>query len=290
MILQIGDMNSGIDPELFRECVADYKKAFELWNKEHGRHGHLITLALHYDEASPHAHIRRVWDYTDKDGNIRLGQNKALEAAGVELPDPEKKADRYNNRKMTFDAMMREKWIEICKSHGIEVETEPRVNMRHKDKAEYVAERLQQDIDAKTQRVKYVEADLVSALEQLEALEGKILEKEQITSLKVKKSVFGANKASIEGTEEELLGLYATAARVEEAEKAAKDAQSILDEKDRILEDAQRKAEEIMESANSFDAIARMARLESKVKKYEKVFAQYPELRQVMEKIAEKEH
>ena len=63
----------------------------------------ILNMAIHHDEQGGlHAHIRRVWNTTDKDGNLTLGQNKALEAAGVELPEPDKKVSRYNNRKMTF--------------------------------------------------------------------------------------------------------------------------------------------------------------------------------------------
>ena len=34
-------------------------------------------------------------------------QEKALETLGFELPNPEKKAGRFNNRKMVFDATCR---------------------------------------------------------------------------------------------------------------------------------------------------------------------------------------
>lgn len=145
-ILQIGDKDAEIDPATFRECVKDYMRQLQEWNKAHGGHMQLLTVALHFDETSPHAHIRRVWDYTDRDGVIRLGQNKALEAAGVPLPEPGKPEGRYNNRKITFDAWARGMWQEVCKAHGYEIETEPVPGRKHKDKAEFIyqqnAERL----------------------------------------------------------------------------------------------------------------------------------------------------
>ena len=65
-------------------------------------------MAYHFDEATPHAHLRRVWKYTDRRGYVRIGQDKALRRAGVELPYPGKPEGRYNNSKVMFDAMARE--------------------------------------------------------------------------------------------------------------------------------------------------------------------------------------
>ena len=41
------------------------------------------------------------------------------------------------------DSMAREQWQEICKSHGFDIETEPRPNVKHKDKAEYIADQME---------------------------------------------------------------------------------------------------------------------------------------------------
>lgn len=147
LILQIGDMNDNIPQDVFMDCVNEYLEQFEEWNEKHGEHGQILDVSFHFDESSPHVHIRRVWDYIDKHGVYRLGQNKALQQAGVELPDPSRKTSRYNNRKMTFDAMMRGKWQEICKVHGFKIETEPRVNKKHKQKAQYIADCLNDKID-----------------------------------------------------------------------------------------------------------------------------------------------
>lgn len=155
MILQIGDMNSNISPSDFIKCVNSYINRLNEWNQEHGNHMHLLNIAIHVDESSPHAHIRRVWDYTDKDGLIRLGQNKGLEQAGVSLPNPEKPSGRYNNRKMSFDAMAREMWQETCREHGFEIETEPRHNLKHKDKAEFIADKLNEQIKKEREKREY---------------------------------------------------------------------------------------------------------------------------------------
>lgn len=147
MLLQIGDKTSDIDPVSFMRCVVDYVDRLKEWSDQHGKCMQLLTIAVHLDETSPHAHVRRVWNYTDQDGHLRPGQDKALQAAGVELPDPTKPKGRYNNRKMSFDSMARGIWQEVCQEHGFEIETEPRPGVRHKEKAEYIQDQIRSDID-----------------------------------------------------------------------------------------------------------------------------------------------
>ncbi len=160
MILQIGDMTSGIDPEAFRQTAEDYLRRLY---KSCGEHMHLLSIALHYDEASPHAHVRRVWDYTDRDGLTRPGQDKALEAMGVALPDPSKPKGRYNNRKMTFDKAARELWQEVCRAHGFDIETEPRPDRRHKDKADFIRDQIAQEIDQAKQQAQEATQQAIEA-------------------------------------------------------------------------------------------------------------------------------
>lgn len=159
VILQIGDRNSKVDREIFRQCVDDYLETLRNWSEEHGGHLHILNAAIHFDETSPHAHIRRVWDYTDKDGFPRLGQNKALELSGIPLKDPGKPQGRYNNRKIVFDEMMREEWQEIAQAHGFEIETEPRTGLRHKNKAEFIAEQLRLEREELEQKTAAARAD-----------------------------------------------------------------------------------------------------------------------------------
>ena len=136
-ILQIGSKDEQVDPEVFRACVMDYIKELNEWNRAHGHHMQILSVSIHFDETSPHTHIRRVWEYEGRDGRA-LGQDKALEAAGVPLPDPGKAKGRHNNRKMVFDAAMREKWLDICEAHGLQIDREPVPDMRHKDKADFI--------------------------------------------------------------------------------------------------------------------------------------------------------
>ena len=170
MILQIGDKNTEVSKEVFQACMSDYWAWFNQWNAEHGYPCQILNTALHTDETSIHEHIRRVWKYTDDKGFLRLGQNKALKAAGVELPDPSKKESRYNNRKITFDKMAREKWQEICKAHGFDIETDPRPNAKHKDKAEYIADQMAKEQQEQKIALETVKQDLATAENRLQTV------------------------------------------------------------------------------------------------------------------------
>lgn len=137
-ILQVGDMNSDVDPEIFKKMCVDYVNHI---NKNYRQNIKVLDMAIHYDEASPHAHLRQV--YTYKEGNLtKIGQAKALEQLGIELPDPTKKVGRTNNRKMTLDKNLRQKWQEIAKSYGFDIETEPRVGVRHKEKEQFIDDQI----------------------------------------------------------------------------------------------------------------------------------------------------
>jgi len=141
LIISIGKMNDTVKFDVARKCFGEYIKELNDWNKENGNHMKILNLALHRDEKGvDHIHLRRVWDYTDENGNLVLNQNKALELCGIEPPKPSQKIGKYNNRKMTFDAMMREKWLDICEKNGIEVEREPVKDARHKSVKEYKRE------------------------------------------------------------------------------------------------------------------------------------------------------
>lgn len=153
MILQVGTQADGIDPAEFAQAVDRYLDKLDEWDTAHGGHMHILSIALHVDESSPHLHIRRVWDYTDRDGLCRLGQAKALQAAGVPLPDPNKPTGRFNNRKMTFDSMARSWWQECCREQGWDIETDARPDMRHKSKQDYIRDQMVAEIDGLTAEI-----------------------------------------------------------------------------------------------------------------------------------------
>lgn len=145
VILQIGNKNKSVDPKIFEACVNDYLKALGQYNSN----CHVIDVAIHNDEATPHCHIRRCFDYVDEHGNRRLSQRKALEALGIDPPDKNLPDNlRCNNRKMTFDAMMREKWYDICEAHGLMIDREPRSVQESRDSRPYKIRRQEQQIEA----------------------------------------------------------------------------------------------------------------------------------------------
>ncbi len=127
-ILQIGDKDEHVEPEILWECALDYKDRF---NALYGEHCKILDMALHVDEATPHVHIRRVWVAEDVDGFAQVSQNKALAALGIEAPDPTAKIDRWNNAKITFTYSDRELFYTVCREHGLEIkETEKKVPPR----------------------------------------------------------------------------------------------------------------------------------------------------------------
>lgn len=124
-IYQIGDMCAVINPKLFRAAAGELLLWLVDWSDKHGNPYQILDAAGHMDETSYHLQVRRVWQYQDADGNWHIGQNKALEAAGVELPEPDEPIGPKNNRKITFDRMVRGKWIEICEKYGYSIERTP---------------------------------------------------------------------------------------------------------------------------------------------------------------------
>ena len=121
-IYQIGTMEDSVSPDVLLEIVGEFMMELE---RRFGEHIHVIDWALHLDEATPHIHERHVFDYVNRYGEVEPKQEKALEALGFELPDPEKKPGRTNNRKMVFDSVCRVILFDICKQHGLAVEEEP---------------------------------------------------------------------------------------------------------------------------------------------------------------------
>lgn len=150
-ILQVGKTGDTIDPKLLQEICMEQIK----WEAETFPNVKILDAALHVDEqGAPHLHERKVWTAHGKDGLI-VGQAKALEEMGIKRPNIEKPQDRYNNAKMTYSAMCREHFLEVCKSKGLDLETEPdKTSKRGLDLLEYKAEQerlklkdLQTDIE-----------------------------------------------------------------------------------------------------------------------------------------------
>lgn len=134
VILQIGNKDHFADSETFKACVSDYLKEMEAYSSN----CHILDVAIHLDEATPHCHIRRVWDYIDENGNPHISQNQALKALGFAPPDPALPPYlRKNNAKISFDRHMRERWKEICISHGLIIAPKKKKEIAHSQPAQY---------------------------------------------------------------------------------------------------------------------------------------------------------
>ena len=170
VILQVGRLGETIDRETFKAVVLDFISKYNGWNDSIGRPAQTLNISIHCDEATPHAHWRRVWQYRDDCGHMQIGQEQALRRAGVALPHPDARETRYNNRKITYDAQVRALWQSVCKSHGLAIETEPLPSHRHKTTEDYIdaqiADKVAQvaDLDARivtqAQQVARAERDL----------------------------------------------------------------------------------------------------------------------------------
>ena len=98
-LLQLGNIDGTVSADVLAQISAEY---FEEFNKRYGSHVHILDWALHLDEATPHIHERHVFDAVNQYGELCPQQDKALEELGFELPKPNEKKGKYNNRKMVF--------------------------------------------------------------------------------------------------------------------------------------------------------------------------------------------
>ena len=127
VILQIGKLGDTIPADMMARIIQEQIN----WEQKQFPGLKVLDVALHMDEqGTPHIHERRAWVYTDKSGNFAISQNKALEQMGVELPNPNKPRNRFNNRKVTFSRMCREHLLQICREHGLEIEEIPQEKSR----------------------------------------------------------------------------------------------------------------------------------------------------------------
>lgn len=143
-ILQLGNIDCSVTPDVLAKVVAEF---FEEFEKRYGSHVHILDWVLHLDEATPHVHVRQVYDALNKYGELCPQQEKALEELGFELPDPTKKRSRFNNRKMCFDAECRKLFLDIGQKNGVELEYEPEYGgASYLEKQDYIIENQQKRI------------------------------------------------------------------------------------------------------------------------------------------------
>ena len=112
-IYQLGTLDEHASAEDLLNIVTEFIDEFK---SKFGDHVHVLDWALHLDESTPHIHERHVFDCENKYGEVAPQQEKALEALGFELPDPNKPLSRRNNRKITFDAALSKDAVRDCQA------------------------------------------------------------------------------------------------------------------------------------------------------------------------------
>ena len=150
-IYQLGTLDEHASAEDLLNIVTEFIDEFKA---KFGEHVHVLDWALHLDESTPHIHERHVFDCENKYGEIAPQQEKALEALGFELPDPDKPLSRRNNRKITFDAACRKMLFEIAKRHGLELEEEAEYgNRKYLEKQDFILAKQKEQLAAQQNKL-----------------------------------------------------------------------------------------------------------------------------------------
>ena len=150
-IYQLGTLDEHASAEDLLNIVTEFIEAFKA---KYGDHVHVLDWALHLDESTPHIHERHVFDCENQYGEVAPQQEKALEALGFDLPDPDKPLSRRNNRKITFDAACRKMLFEIAKRHGLELEEEAEYgNRRYLEKQDFILAKQKEQLAAQQNKL-----------------------------------------------------------------------------------------------------------------------------------------
>ena len=150
-IYQLGTKDDHASSEVLLAVVTEFIEEFKA---RFGDHVHVLDWALHLDESTPHIHERHVFDCENKYGEVAPQQEKALEALGFDLPDPDKSLSRRNNRKITFDAACRKMLFEIAKRHGLELEEEAEYgNRKYLEKQDFILAKQKKQLAAQQNKL-----------------------------------------------------------------------------------------------------------------------------------------
>ena len=150
-IYQLGTLESHASPKELFQIATEFMDEF---HERFGKHVHILDWALHLDEGTPHIHERHVFDCENKYGEIAPQQEKALEALGFDLPDPDKPLSRRNNRKITFDAACRKMLFEIAKRHGLDLEEEAEYgNRKYLEKQDFILAKQKEQLAAQQSKL-----------------------------------------------------------------------------------------------------------------------------------------
>ena len=172
-IYQLGTKDDHASGEVLLAVVTEFIEEFKA---RFGDHVHVLDWALHLDESTPHIHERHVFDCENKHGEVAPQQEKALEALGFDLPDPDKPLSRRNNRKITFDTACRKMLFDIAKRHGLELEEEAEYgNRKYLEKQDFILAKQKELLSAQQNRLDELTlkvSDMETLLEDAAALTG----------------------------------------------------------------------------------------------------------------------
>ncbi len=159
-ILQLGTREEHADPQAFIKAVNRWCQQMQT---AYGTHWRLLDGALHFDESTPHCHIRAVWTAEGKDG-LQVSENRALKALGIQRPDPEQPEGKHNCPKQTFTQQSRELWIAAAREFGIEIEDIPEMpGKATRTKEEYIAQKVRKEIMELTEQRDQIRAEAAQA-------------------------------------------------------------------------------------------------------------------------------
>lgn len=150
-IYQLGTLDEHASAEDLLNIVTEFIEEFKA---KFGEHVHVLDWALHLDESTPHIHERHVFDCENKYGEVAPQQEKALEALGFDLLDPDKPLSRRNNRKITFDAACRKMLFEIAKRYGLDLEEEAEYgNRKYLEKQDFILAKQKEQLAAQQNKL-----------------------------------------------------------------------------------------------------------------------------------------
>lgn len=168
-LIQIGTMEQSVSPDVLAQIAMEF---FEEFDRRFGKHIHILDWSLHLDESTPHIHERHVFDCENRYGEVAPQQEKALEALGFELPNPDQKPGKLNNRKMTFDAACRAMLFDICEKHGLHLDQDPEYGGRkYLEKQDYILMKQKEKIANQDRTIESKEAELTAITVRIEDTE-----------------------------------------------------------------------------------------------------------------------
>ncbi len=202
-LIQIGTMEKSVSPAVLAEIAVEF---FEEFERRFGDHIHILDWSLHLDEATPHIHERHVFDCENRYGEIAPQQEKALEALGFELPFPDQKPGKMNNRKKTFDAACREMLFDICRNHGLHLDHEPEYGGRaYLEKQDYILMKQKEMLVVQDQQIEKKEAELEEITIQISDTEAFVEEIADVAYEKAVKAVTDAIREEVRNEDFEII-------------------------------------------------------------------------------------